>query len=353
MKRLALLLLAIALALPHYGIAQQILNGSFEGAGNTCGYNLSNSAFTAQMPNVVGFGEKNELDILNASCNYGPAYRGNTFVALTAIAGITDAIGLQLSEPLVPGQTYTLQFHFKLGRLVNGPARLSIGVASSPNSHGELLHTVFELSNDWTRRQFQFKPPIRAAYLTVIVECAGEAWVFVDDFSFVCPTVKLGRDTTYCELESRTLDASSKFDTYQWSTGETTSKIVVQDPGLYWVETKLGGCTLRDSIELLEKPMLCNCNLYIPNIFSPNQDQQNDTWSPLSPCELLDYEVLVFDRWGGMVFRSQEISESWDGQLRGQNAPNGIYAYRVRYRFKNLDEDTPTHQSAGLLQLLR
>lgn len=105
MKRLALLLLAIALALPYSGMAQQILNGSFEGAGNTCGYNLSNSAFTAQMPNVVGFGEKNELDILNASCNYGPAYRGNTFVALTAIAGITDAIGLQLSEPLEPGQT--------------------------------------------------------------------------------------------------------------------------------------------------------------------------------------------------------------------------------------------------------
>lgn len=352
MKRLALLLLAIALALPHSGLAQRILNGSFEGAGNTCGYNLSNSAFTSRMPNVVGFGEKNELDILNASCNYGPAYRGNTFVALTAIAGITDALGLQLSEPLEPGQTYTLQFHYKLGRVVNGPARLSIGVASSPNSHGELLHTVFELSNDWTRKQFQFKPPIRAAYLTVIVECAGEAWVFVDDFSLVCPTLKLGKDTTYCEIENLSLRVPQLFDSYEWSTGTTTSDIVVQDPGLYWVETKLGGCTLRDSIELLEKPALCNCKLYFSNIFSPNQDQYNDTWAPLSPCEMADYELLIFDRWGGMVFRSQQISASWDGQQRGQLSPNGLYAYRIRYRFQSLD-DVTIYQSAGLIQLLR
>jgi gliding motility-associated-like protein len=353
MKRLALLLLAIAPALPYSGMAQQILNGSFEGAGRTCSYNLSNSAFTTQMPNVVGFGEKNELDILNASCGFGPSYSGPTFLGMFCANGITDAVALKLSEPMTPGKTYTLQFHLRIGEITNGPARVSVGLTSNPSSHGELLHTVFELKNEWTRYQFQFKPPIQASYLTVLVECAGQAWILVDDFSFVCPTFKLGRDSTYCAFESATLDASPKFDNYQWSTGETTAKIVVREPGLYWVEAKTGGCSYIDSIHIRLKPALCNCKMYIPNIFSPNQDQHNDTWSPVSPCELLDYEVLVFDRWGGMVFRSQQISESWDGRLRGQNAPNGIYAYRVRYRFKNLDEDTATHQSAGLLQLLR
>jgi gliding motility-associated-like protein len=67
---------------------------------------------------------------------------------------------------------------------------------------------------------------------------------------------------------------------------------------------------------------------------------------------MADYELLIFDRWGGMVFRSQQISASWDGQQRGQLSPNGLYAYRIRYRFQSLDDDA-TYQSEGLIQLIR
>lgn len=350
MKQLALALIII-FAFPLFALPQEILNGSFEGTGNLCNYNLFNPTFTTLMPNVVGFGEKNELDILNASCNFGPSYHSQTFVGMFCAAGITDALALRLSEPLVPGQTYTLQFHLKIGSIKNGPARVSIGLTSNPTSHGELLHTVFDLKNDWTRYQFKFKPPISASYLTVIVECAGEAWIFVDGFSFICPPMKLGRDTTYCALENVNLKAAKDFDFYEWSTGASTSEIVVNDPGIYWVEAKLGGCTRRDSIELLEKPFLCNCQLYIPDIFSPNQDQHNDTWAPLSACDLEEYELVVFNRWGALVFQSQNISETWNGQQRDQQLPSGLYVYRVRYRFREQEE--PAHQDSGWVQLLR
>lgn len=349
MKRL--ITLSLAWVIPLIAISQQILNGSFEGAGSTCGYNLFNPTFSNRMPNVVGFGEKNELDILNASCNYGSAYRGNTFVGMFCAAGITDAIALRLSEPMEPGKSYTLQFHLKIGSIKNGPARVSIGLTSNASSHGELLHTVFNLNNDWTRYQFKFKPPIRAEYLSVIVECAGEAWIFVDDFSFICPQMKLGNDTTYCELENVNLQVAKDFDDYEWSTGASGTTITVNEPGMYWVEVKLGGCTRRDSIELFEKPFLCNCKLYIPDIFSPNQDQHNDTWAPLSACELEEYELLIFNRWGALVFRSENISESWTGQQKKQNQPNGLYLYRVRYRFKG--QEDAAQQDSGWVQLVR
>lgn len=344
-------MLTLAWVIPFIALSQQILNGSFEGAGSACGYNLFNPTFSNRMPNVVGFGEKNELDILNASCNYGSAYRGSTFVGMFCSAGITDAIALRLSEPMEPGQSYTLQFHLRIGLLENGPARVSVGLTSNPSSHGELLHTVFELSNDWKRYQFKFKPPIQAAYLSVIVECAGSAWIFVDDFSFICPQLKLGNDTTYCKLENVDLRVANNFDAYEWSTGESGTSITVNEPGMYWVEAKQGGCTRRDSIELFEKPFFCNCKLYLPDIFSPNQDQLNDTWSPLSVCELEEYELLIFNRWGSLVFRSENIRESWTGQQKEQNQPNGLYVYRVRYRFKG--QEDAVQQDSGWVQLVR
>ncbi|MBK9488366.1 MAG: gliding motility-associated C-terminal domain-containing protein [Haliscomenobacter sp.] len=344
---LAIYVLAVPIALS----AQRILNGSFEGSGQNCGINLSNQVFTAAMPNVVGFGEKNELDILSAPCNYGNAVRGTHFIAMTVIAGLTDAIGLKLSEPLMPGQTYTLQFYEKIGRVINGPARLSVGIASNPTSHGELLFTAFELHNDWTRHQFQFKPPTNGLYLTVILESAGEAWIFVDDFSLICPKIDLGNDTTYCAIENLNLKTASKFDSYLWSNGSTDPQLTVQDPGLYWLEGKLGGCTVRDSIEFLEKPLLCSCKLYFPEIFSPNRDNINDTWAPLTPCELGTYELLIFNRWGGLVFQSKQATTAWNGQHGDQDQPSGVYVFRIRYRFAS--NDATLYQDEGLIQLLR
>lgn len=52
-----------------------------------------------------------------------------------------------------------------------------------------------------------------------------------------------------------------------------------------------------------------------------------------------------------MVFRGQTIHENWDGQQMEQNAPNGIYGYRIRYCFEGFDEET-TYQSPGFIQLL-
>jgi len=331
--------------------AQQLLNGSFEGAALACGINLSNPDFTNKMPDVVGFGEKNELDILSASCNYGPPQQGIHFVALTAKAGITDAIGMRLSEPLIPGQTYTLQFYEKIGRMVNGPARLSVGIANTPTSHGELLHTVFELHHDWTRHSFQFKPPINGEYLTVIVETGGESWIFVDNFSVICPLVSLGADTTCCNIENIILQVNKNFDYYIWNDQSAESSLTIQEPGTYWVEAKSGGCTVRDTIQILENPLLCFCKLYLPNSFSPNDDGTNDVWQPLTHCEIGDYELIIFDRWGSVVFQTTDPEVVWDGKRNQKEQAPGMYIFKINYTFKSNND--VFNQSQGLIYLVR
>ncbi|MFO7791264.1 MAG: gliding motility-associated C-terminal domain-containing protein, partial [Bacteroidales bacterium] len=43
------------------------------------------------------------------------------------------------------------------------------------------------------------------------------------------------------------------------------------------------------------------------------------------------FHLLIYNRWGGLVFESKSITEGWDGQHNGQPAPKGTYVYRVKY----------------------
>jgi gliding motility-associated-like protein len=68
------------------------------------------------------------------------------------------------------------------------------------------------------------------------------------------PEVNLGNDTTACVSEPLELDGG-KGDSWLWSTSEETEKITVTQSGTYWVETSLDGCSVRDEIVLVIKPL--------------------------------------------------------------------------------------------------
>ena len=74
------------------------------------------------------------------------------------------------------------------------------------------------------------------------------------------------------------------------------------------------------------------CNFFIPDAFSPNGDGINDFFSTPGDCTPESYELLIFNRWGTRVFSSSSPEVAWDGFIRGQRAPQGIYAYLLRYR---------------------
>ena len=78
-------------------------------------------------------------------------------------------------------------------------------------------------------------------------------------------------------------------------------------------------------------------NIYIPNVFSPNNDGVNDRFEVLtkegSELDLISFEI--FNRWGGRVFyREQVLSNerlsSWDGTYKGSDVAEGVYVYQIR-----------------------
>lgn len=73
--------------------------------------------------------------------------------------------------------------------------------------------------------------------------------------------------------------------------------------------------------------------LYLPNAFTPNDDSRNTIFLPVftNPAEIEEYRMEIYNRWGGLVFRTEELTFGWDGA----NAMEGVYAVLVQYKFRH------------------
>jgi gliding motility-associated-like protein len=115
-----------------------------------------------------------------------------------------------------------------------------------------------------------------------------------------------------------TLDATSaEASTYQWSTGETTPRITVTEPGTYVVQLGgPGGCRWQDTLRVELAPAV-----QVPNVITPNGDNKNDAFAPrnLPPgCRL-----AVYNRWGRQVYTSADYRGDW----QADELPAGVYYY--------------------------
>jgi gliding motility-associated-like protein len=91
--------------------------------------------------------------------------------------------------------------------------------------------------------------------------------------------------------------------------------------------------------------------LYIPNSFTPNGDGINDVWSLKGFNEGRPFEIEVFNRWGELMFESNEMNVEWDGIMPNSNkyAPNTTYVYVIRYQTSSGEEKEET----GTFSLIR
>ena len=68
----------------------------------------------------------------------------------------------------------------------------------------------------------------------------------------------------------------------------------------------------------------------MPNIFSPNGDNINDTWNLEDTFLFSDSEVKVYGRYGKLIYQSVGYSSEWDGTNQsGKNVPAGVYFYSI------------------------
>ncbi|QHT66500.1 T9SS type B sorting domain-containing protein [Rhodocytophaga rosea] len=91
-----------------------------------------------------------------------------------------------------------------------------------------------------------------------------------------------------------------------------------------------------------------NQQLYLPDAFTPNGDNLNETFE-VRGIFVRKYKLMIYNRWGEIVFSSDDISIGWDGTLNSKQAPNGNYVYSLQTE----DYVGRTYNRKGSLLLIR
>lgn len=168
--------------------------------------------------------------------------------------------------------------------------------------------------------------------------------------------VNIQGDETFCEDgdELLTAIASSTPVNINWSNGDNTPVTTITEQGTYTLSVT-GFCD-TDSASI---DILCPIVYKIPNVFTPNGDDVSDEFIPLfgfDPSELVEYEFIVYSRWGEVVFETTSPFEGWDGMVNDSPGVSDVYIYTVKgvnnlgVELTNEDIDKENHGDVTLLR---
>ncbi len=90
--------------------------------------------------------------------------------------------------------------------------------------------------------------------------------------------------------------------------------------------------------------------VYLPNTFSPDGDGLNDLFMPqFEGVKREGFNLYIFNRWGGLVYQTDNFNNPWDGKTNGNPAKDGVYLYLIKYKNFN-GEDKKIRGSVTLLK---
>lgn len=115
----------------------------------------------------------------------------------------------------------------------------------------------------------------------------------------------------------------------QWNTGATTPSITVTQGGYYTFTISNACQSMTDS----SKITLLDCNITMPNVFTPNGDGKNDVYQIITAADGIfkNFHITITNRWGNLVKEYTTVEGIWDGTTgEGKLASDGVYFYSVK-----------------------
>jgi gliding motility-associated-like protein len=160
--------------------------------------------------------------------------------------------------------------------------------------------------------------------------------------------------------ESPILGGVSGYDVIQMGSGTNKDEFPVQMNSSYTVKVnaqsdleynfQVRGNSTVAGLESLSNVVNYkrSAGVFVPQAFSPNGDGYNDILEAKS-TQLQSFKFSVMNRWGQVVFHSEDIGAGWDGTINGANAPVGSYVYKLTF----VDDINQTVEKSGTFMLLR
>lgn len=161
--------------------------------------------------------------------------------------------------------------------------------------------------------------------------CKDSAYLQINVYH--TPVANAGPDKIILLGDSAILDATVQGTAvnYSWSPATFMNDPQLVKPSVFPTErteytltvTSTLGCGV--STDVVAVSVYKNIN--VPNAFTPNGDGKNDKFKILPLDDFKLKQLLIYNRWGKLVFRSSGSYDGWDGTLGGYPQPTGTYVY--------------------------
>jgi gliding motility-associated-like protein len=175
-------------------------------------------------------------------------------------------------------------------------------------------------------------------YVTATTDlgCVFTDSVLVTVINFGSSIYATATPDTIPEGGSSVLEAFPTGYSYVWNpplflsnpTSQTTTA-TVNETSTYEVTITAGSCSTKTSVTIYTREFICgDVYIYVPNAFSPNADNVNDVLFVRGE-NLMEINLKIFDRWGELVFETQDQSVGWDGTFKGEKLDPDVYVYHL------------------------
>jgi gliding motility-associated-like protein len=155
-------------------------------------------------------------------------------------------------------------------------------------------------------------------------------------------------------------DSSTNASSWVWSFGDVlNSSSTLQNPTFTYgtadcfqvllTVTSPDGC-----IDTVSHPVCIgpDASIYVPNAFTPNGDGKNETFFPVTiGMDPDQFEMWIFDRWGNMIFYTDDLYKGWDGRVQGHSEISQIDTYV--WKIKAIDIIGNKHNLVGKVSLIK
>ncbi len=173
-------------------------------------------------------------------------------------------------------------------------------------------------------------------------------YIYVENLpiaTFESPISVFTNEAQYVQFSNLSTGATN----YVWNFGDGTMSTDIEPSHVF--QSTMNGYTINliasTDLNCLDSMSISigyqyNELYYIPNSFTPDGDQNNQVFLPIfySGYDPSNFEMQIYNRWGEVVFETQNVLFGWDGSIgeEGMDALEGTYTYRIVFKNPDLDE---------------
>ena len=237
------------------------------------------------------------------------------------------------------------------------------------------------LNNTGTTLTYDWEPDLEiitgdsTSTITVVPNATG--WFVVTASSTSGCVIKDSIRVYVSPLPSLVVSATADFDTivngsstdlhaapngfsYSWTPAGSLDNPTIQHPNAsptsettYTVTISDTGCVRTAQITIYVRDVICGApDIYVPNAFTPGSDGLNNEFYAYGK-NIVEFRMLVYDRWGLRVFESNDIHVGWDGDYSGKPAQQDVYVYKLYYTVDTESGSLKDYTKVGTVTLVR